>query len=121
MSQVLLMLAGLLGLAVAAVHSYMGQVHVIAAVKFAGKVQRGMAQAIWHFSSLVWAASALVFLYAALNLAGAARWPVVGLATLPLAYGMIANAWITRGRHFGWVMLTLVIALALAGGSGRFD
>lgn len=120
MSQLLLMLAGLLGLAVAAVHSYMGQVRVISTARFAGTVQRRMAQAIWHFSALAWAASALVFLCAALNLAGEARWQVVGLATLPLAYGMVANAWITRGRHFGWVVLALVILLALAGASGRF-
>ncbi len=120
MSQILLILAGVLGLAVAAVHGYLGQVRVIAPAKFAGKVQRGMALAIWQFSSLVWAASALAFVHAAVNLAGEARWSVVSLAILPLAYGMIANAWITRGRHFGWVMLALVIALALAGASGWF-
>ena len=119
MSKVLLMLAGLLGLCVAAVHSYMGQVRLIVPAKLPGRVQRQMVQAIWHFSALVWAASALVFLYAAQRLAGETRWLAVVLACLPLAYGLVCNAWITRGRHFGGLLLAVVIALALAGGSGR--
>ena len=120
MSDILLIAAGLLGLIVAAIHAYMGQVRLIAPAKFTGPVQRGMVQAIWQFSALAWAASALVFLYAAERLTGEARWLAVAFACLPLAYGFICNAWITRGKHFGGWLLAVVIALALAGGSGRF-
>jgi hypothetical protein len=120
-SDLLLIAAGVLGLIVAAIHAYMGQVRLIAPAKFTGAVQRGMVQAIWHFSALAWAASALVFLYAAQWLAGEARWQAVVLACLPLAYGLVCNVWITRGRHFGGLLLAVVIALALAGGSGRLD
>lgn len=121
MSDILLIAAGLLGLIVAAIHAYMGQVRLIAPAKFTGPVQRGMVQAIWHFSALAWAAAALVFLYAAQRLTGEARWQAVTLACLPLAYGLVCNVWITRGKHFGGLLLAVVIALALAGGSGRFD
>lgn len=121
MSEILLIAAGVLGLIVAAIHAYLGQVRLIAPAKFPGRVQRQMVQAIWHFSALVWAASALVFLYAAQQLTGDARWLAVTLACLPLAYGLVCNVWITHGKHFGWILLAVVIALALAGGSGRLD
>ena len=115
MSQLLLILAAVLGLAVAVVHGYLGEVRLIGPARFAGRVERAMVQAIWHFSALAWATSALVFLYAALRLEGHAQILTVSLACLPLAYGMVCNAWITRGRHFGWAALALVIALAMGG------
>jgi hypothetical protein len=31
------------------------------------------------------------------------------------AFGAAANAWAMRGRHFGWVALSAVVALAVAG------
>jgi hypothetical protein len=31
------------------------------------------------------------------------------------AFGVIGNAWIFRGRHFGWMALGAVIVLAVAG------
>jgi hypothetical protein len=30
-------------------------------------------------------------------------------------FGMIGNAWIFHGRHFGWMALCAVIAVAAAG------
>jgi hypothetical protein len=30
-------------------------------------------------------------------------------------FGVVGNAWIFRGRHFGWMALSAVIALAMAG------
>ena len=37
--------------------------------------------------------------------------------TLAIVFGFagFANAWATRGRHFGWVCLSAVVALAVAG------
>ena len=115
MSQLLLILAAVLGFAVAVIHGYLGQVRLIEPARFTGRTERGMVLAIWHFSAATWGASALVFLFAALRLPADARLVPVGIACLPLIYGMVCNAWITRGRHFGWAALALVIGLALAG------
>ncbi|MCZ8322614.1 MAG: hypothetical protein O9296_13690 [Novosphingobium sp.] len=115
MSQLLLILAAVLGLAVAVIHGYLGQVHLIEPARFTGRVERGMVLAIWHFSAIAWGSSAFVFLFAALQLPEDERLGPVSLACLPIAYGMICNAWITRGRHFGWAALALVMALALGG------
>jgi hypothetical protein len=44
----------------------------------------------------------------------ARRWVIL---TLVAVYGSaaIANALATRGRHFGWMVLSAVVVLALAG------
>jgi hypothetical protein len=31
------------------------------------------------------------------------------------AFAALANAWATRARHFGWLALSAVVALAVAG------
>ena len=45
----------------------------------------------------------------------AARNWIVGAAAVVFGFAAIANAWGTRGRFFGWAVLTAVVALALAG------
>jgi hypothetical protein len=44
----------------------------------------------------------------------ARHWIVVTLACV-FAFGALCNAWATRGRHFGWMALSGVVALAVAG------
>ncbi len=44
----------------------------------------------------------------------ARHWIVVTLSCV-FAFGALANAWATRGRHFGWMALSAVVALAVAG------
>lgn len=44
----------------------------------------------------------------------ARRWIVVTLACV-FAFGALGNAWATRGRHFGWMVFSAVVAMAAAG------
>ena len=44
----------------------------------------------------------------------ARHWIVVTLACV-FAFGALGNALATRGKHFGWIALTAVVALAVAG------
>src|SRR6266436_3094485 len=44
----------------------------------------------------------------------ARHWIVITLAAV-FAFAALANAWALRGRHFGWVALSAVVALAVAG------
>ena len=45
----------------------------------------------------------------------AARYWIVGAAVVVFGFAAIANTWATRGRFFGWAMLTAVVGLAVAG------
>jgi len=44
----------------------------------------------------------------------ASSWAYVTLAIV-FGFAGFANAWATRGRHFGWVGMSAVVALAVAG------
>jgi hypothetical protein len=44
-----------------------------------------------------------------------ARYWIVGAAVLVYGFGAITNAWVMRGRHFGWALLAIIVALAVAG------
>jgi hypothetical protein len=45
----------------------------------------------------------------------AARYWIVAAAIVVFGLAAIANAWATRGRFFGWILLTMVVVLAAAG------
>ena len=44
-----------------------------------------------------------------------ARLWIVGAAVVVYGLAAVGNAWATRGRHFGWMVLTAVSVLALVG------
>ena len=44
----------------------------------------------------------------------ARHWIVITFAVV-FASAALGNAWALRGRHFGWVALSAVVALAVAG------
>jgi len=105
---------GIAGILVSLVHGYLGQTHLIARAEFPGRTARGFVSLIWQYSTVTWVACC--------GLIAASPWlfdertrPLgVGLACLPLLYGTLGNAWVSRGRHFGWKALAAVIAAAIA-------
>jgi hypothetical protein len=44
----------------------------------------------------------------------ARHWIIVTMACV-FAFAALGNAFATRGRHFGWMALSAVVALAIAG------
>jgi hypothetical protein len=44
----------------------------------------------------------------------ARHWIVATMACV-FGFSAFANAWATRGRHFGWMALSAVVAMAVAG------
>jgi hypothetical protein len=66
---------------------------------------------LMHFSTFCWFAAGLALIAAALWLDPATRLPVILCAAALYAYGMIGNCWATRGRHPGWVLLAIALAL----------
>lgn len=115
MKVILLILAGVLGVAAGVGHGYLGQTRVIAITTFPSQQAKSLVSAIWQFSATSWALCGVVI--------GASPWlfsddtrPIaVTLACLPLCYGLIGNAWITRGRHFGWKLFAMIVILAMLG------
>lgn len=44
-----------------------------------------------------------------------ARHWIVATMVVVFGFAALANAWATRGRHFGWMLLSAVVALSVAG------
>ena len=115
MDNLLLGLAGALGVIAAIVHERLGQTKIIARATFPSPMARSLAKVIWTFSSAVWIAASLVIATSPLWAEGDVRRIVVAAACAPIAWCAAANAAVTRGRHFGWMVLGGVVALAGAG------
>lgn len=114
MGIVLLSAAGLIGAVAACFHSYLGERYILARSSFPNRQAASLVRAIWHLSTTTWLAGALLFA-AAPWLPDSARPWILAMAGLPILWGVVANAWITRGRHPGWLAFALVLALAAGG------
>lgn len=116
METILLPLAGVLGVLVALAHGYLGETRIIAAASFPSRQAKALVRAIWQLSTVTWALGSLAIAAAPSLIAeSATRQVVVAVAILPMLWGIIANAWITKGRHFGWMALAVVVGLAVTG------
>jgi hypothetical protein len=115
MRDVLLYAAGMLGLVAAFLHGYLGETRVFTRVQIEPERLRTLIWLVWHCSVVAWAAVAVLLIAAPSMGSQAARYWIVGAAVVVFGFAAVANAWATRGRFFGWAVLTAVVALAFAG------
>jgi hypothetical protein len=112
---VLLCIAGVLCVAAACLHGYLGETRLIAPARFPNRQARLLVSAVFQLSTATWIASGAVIAAAPWLFDGRTRPWAVAAACLPLVWGIVANAWITHGRHFGWKVLGAVVVLAALG------
>ena len=115
MQELLLPLAGGLGAVVAGWHGYLGETRLIAPLDIPNRQAKAFIRAMWQLSTATWMLCSLIIALSPWLARGGERVLVVAIASLPLLYGLIANAWISRGRHFGWKLLGVVLGLAAVG------
>jgi len=115
MHDLLLQLSGLAAIAVALIHGVLGETKVFARAAIEPERLRTLLRLVWQAATVAWAGGG-VLLIAAPSMASepARHWIVVTLACV-FAFAALGNAWATRGRHFGWMALSAVVALAVAG------
>ena len=111
----LLYASGILGLIAAFLHGWLGETRVFARVRIEPERLRTLIRLVWHCSVVAWAAVAVLLIAAPAIASPVARHWIVGAAVVVFGSAAIANAWATRGRFFGWAVLTAVVGLALAG------
>lgn len=115
MRDTLLYASGTLGLVAAFLHGLLGETRVFARARIEPERLGRLIRGVWHCSA---------------GGVGQCRRPsnrraVDGLAdgaTLDrlysyryLGFSAIVNAWVLRGRNFGWILLAIIVALALGG------
>lgn len=115
MKDLLLQSAGVLGLIASIVHGVLGETAVFAKARIEPERLRRLIRGVWQCSAVAWAGIAILLIAARYMESATARIWIVGVAVAVYGFAAAANAWCTRGRHFGWVVLAAVIVLAMGG------
>jgi hypothetical protein len=115
MRDLLLQCSGLTAIAAALIHGVLSETKVFPRVTIEPRGLRTLFRFVWQIPTVAWIAGG-VLLIAAPGMASpvARHWIVATLACL-FAFSAIGNAVGTRGRHFGWMVLSAVTAMAAAG------
>lgn len=112
-----LIAAGLVGSLTAIIHGVLTQRFMVAPLDkiaadnhVSGQIRR-LNTALLHYSTASWLACGLALIAAALWFDESARLVTALFVGGHFLYGAIGNAWATRGRHPGWMLMAIAIAL----------
>jgi len=115
MRDLLLQCAGVLTIAVAIVHGVLGETKVFPRATIEPARLRTLIRLVWQASTIAWIGGGVLLIAApSMGSEPARHWIVATLAVV-FALSAAANAYATRGRHFGWMALSAVVVLAVAG------
>ncbi|MGP0090642.1 MAG: hypothetical protein ACLPKB_11890 [Xanthobacteraceae bacterium] len=115
MRDLALQVSGVFAIMAAVAHGILGETRVFARAHIEPAWARRLIRAVWQCSSVAWLACGVLLLAAPLMSSEAARrWIIFALVPV-YAVAAVGNAWATRGRHFGWMVLTAVVVCALFG------
>lgn len=115
MRDTLLQLSGISAIVVALIHGWLGETKVFARATIEPPRVRTLIRAVWQAGTVAWIGGGVLLLMAPTMMSEPARHWIV--ATLAIVYAVAAagNFIALRGRHFGWMALSAVVAMALAG------
>lgn len=107
--------AGLGGVAVATIHGVLGETKVFANAIIEPARTRLLLRLVWLSGTIAWAALGVLLALAPTMGSPQARMLILAAAVTTYGSAAVANAVATRGRHFGWMAMMIVVLLALAG------
>jgi hypothetical protein len=115
MRDVLLQGAGALAILAALIHAVIGEVSVFTRARIEPVRLKTLIWLVWQAFTVAWIACGVLLLVApGLGSEPARHWIVAALAPV-FAFAAFANAYASRGRHFGWMILGAVVGMAIAG------
>jgi len=115
MRDLLLQGAGAVAILAALIHAVIGERRVFTRVHIEPAALKTLIWLVWQAFTLAWiACGVLLFAAPGMGSEPARHWIIAALVPV-FAFAAFANAWASRGRHFGWMMLSAVVGLALAG------
>jgi hypothetical protein len=115
MRDILLQISGLVAIAAALVHGVLSETKIFPRVTIEPQRLRTLFRLVWQVPTAAWIAGGILLMAAPSMASQPARhWIVTTLAGL-FAVSALGNAIGTRGRHFGWMVLGAVAAMAVAG------
>jgi len=114
MRDLLLQCAGVGAIAVALVHGVRGETKVFTHARIEPERLRTLIRLVWQASTVAWIGCGVLLATPWMDSATARHWIVITMICV-FGFSAFANAWATRGRHFGWMALTAVVAMTVAG------
>ena len=115
MRDILLQAAGLVAIAAALIHGVLGETKVFPRATIEPAPVRLLTRLVWQVGTVAWIGCGVLLFAAPLMASDPARhWIVVTMAAV-FTFAALGNAAATRGRHFGWMALSAVVVMAVAG------
>jgi hypothetical protein len=115
MRDLILQCAGVAAIAVALIHGVLAETRLFASATIEPVQARTLIRLVWQAGTVAWIGGGVLLIAAPLMSSEPARHWIVAVMVLVYGAGAAANAWWSRGRHFGWKALSAVIVLAAAG------
>ena len=115
MQDIFLQVAGVAAIIVALIHAVLSETRLFPHVTVTPPRLRLLVRLVWHCSTVAWIAGGVLLIAAPYFESQTARHWIVVTMVANYLFATIANAWATRGRHFGWILLGAVSVLAIAG------
>ena len=115
MRDILLQCAGVLAIAAAVIHGVLTETKIFPRMTIEPQSLRMLSRFVWQIPTVAWIAGGVLLIALPSMASDAARhWIVVTCAGV-FAFSALGNAVGNRGKHFGWLVLGAVTALAVAG------
>lgn len=116
---VALMAAGILGAGVAVIHGVLTQRFIVEPIRRLGAERLApqivrLAAMLLQFSTFAWLLGGLA-LAATPWMGAGARTATAVLVGVAYLFAVVGNAWATRGRHPGWMLYAVAVALIAYG------
>ena len=115
MRDILLQCSGLAAIAVALIHGVLGETAVFARATIEPRRLRTLLRMVWQAGTVAWIGGGVLLLAAPGMASDVARHWIVATLAIVFAFAGVGNAWAMRGRHVGWIAMSAVVALAVAG------
>jgi hypothetical protein len=115
MRDILLQCSGALAIATSIAHGVLGETKVFARASIEPKRLATLIHCVWQAGTIAWIAGGVLLMAAPWMGSDIARHWIIITFTVVFASAAFGNAWALRGRHIGWVAMSAVVALAVAG------
>ena len=115
MRDILLQCSGAAAIVVALIHGVLGETKVFTRATIEPPRLRNLIRLVWQAGTVAWIGGGILLIAAPWMASAPARHWIVATMAIVFAFAAVANAWATRGRHFGWMAMSAVVALAMAG------